>query len=863
MDKIGVSLTRQSLLICALLAGTPALPAAPATAPATAAEAAPHLVEAFQKGPITLTAQVTRKLGGTDTVLPLFQVPVLAFGDKLDLAFSGEAFDRRVTSADWSLVVVFLPRTIAPTEQGVVDYPLKRKGDRMVIPTLSVPYDSIPMIFLIPDQNARKKVLRDLNDHLEAFRTLCAKIAAISTERAAADKFIQDLEAIDKDLSGPQYDNALQGFLHAYGDQMSADLQGFIASPSSNLDKCNFLAQEFRTTNLLVPGSAPLEATTSQMTVTPGASAASAYVSIFFELAAIINNLWPGHQFQYLPAVARDFHDTSADLYYSAWIRTTGDTRGALMCCPGNWEDQQPPQFDLELVPGESLLNRQALLKVRPRGERSPFALFGHDWKLLLSGPDGAGLPPLPLAVSPNQQSFVAAPGPILDAIHQLGAARVRARIVGRWGFSSIAMAPEAFPIGCDPAWNPSPVELAAFQVGRDCSLTLPAAWASTVDRVRFRPAAPGAAPLPATLKPGKDGARVATFSPGPADSGPGSLELFIPGAAQPSAVRPMTLAEATPELTGLEARQGEAMLVLRGRHLETVQAVEVGDRRFLPAGHEPPEAAARSFRATDGKPLDGPVGRSLAVALITRRGPLPEKGPVVLLGARPHLGEVQLTPETRPAGLAITAPTPIANLGGPWQVSLLAGQGYRFPADPTFHLAVRNADEPAEVRTLPPAKVRILGRSQKATFTLNPSELLGGRAAGKLELQIQDDRSGTSEWVPLPATFLDLPSIGAIRRQGPGLRLSGQSLDQIESVAASPAGPWSKTTVTIENGHEVAQLDLPLAGDTCYLRLFGWSDLVLSVKVPAARAEAKGEAKPDTQPEAKPDAQPETGPAD
>ena len=57
MDVPGASLTRHGLLICALLGGTVVLPAAPARAPA--AEAAPQLVEAFQKGPITLTAQVT------------------------------------------------------------------------------------------------------------------------------------------------------------------------------------------------------------------------------------------------------------------------------------------------------------------------------------------------------------------------------------------------------------------------------------------------------------------------------------------------------------------------------------------------------------------------------------------------------------------------------------------------------------------------------------------------------------------------------------------------------------------------------------------------------------------------------------
>jgi len=126
----------------------------------------------------------------------------------------------------------------------------------MVVPPIPAPYDSIPMIFLIPDKNGRKKVLKDLNDHLESFRTLCAKISDISSERAAADKFIQDLDAIDKNLSPAQYDNALASFMHAYGDPVSSDLQGFLGTSRSNLDKCQFLTQEFRNTNILVPAPA-------------------------------------------------------------------------------------------------------------------------------------------------------------------------------------------------------------------------------------------------------------------------------------------------------------------------------------------------------------------------------------------------------------------------------------------------------------------------------------------------------------------------------------------------------------------------------------------------------------------------------
>jgi hypothetical protein len=60
------SLTKQTLLVFALLAGVPPMGAAPAAAPKLGAAETPPLVEAFQKGPIVINAKVTRSLGGTE-----------------------------------------------------------------------------------------------------------------------------------------------------------------------------------------------------------------------------------------------------------------------------------------------------------------------------------------------------------------------------------------------------------------------------------------------------------------------------------------------------------------------------------------------------------------------------------------------------------------------------------------------------------------------------------------------------------------------------------------------------------------------------------------------------------------------------
>ena len=681
---------------------------------------APQLVEAFMKGPVSISARVVRSQGTPEeAALPLFQVPVLKFEDKLELSFAGEAFDQRVTSADWSLVVVFLPKTVAPTDQGVVSFKLKHKVDRMVVPVISVPYDSVPMLFLIPDKNGRKKVLKDLNDHLESFRTLCAKIADLAAERATVDKFIEDLDAIDKNMSPVQYDSALLGFLHTYGSGVSVDVQAFAGGAHSNLDRCQFVTQEFQKTNILVPDpSAPAPATgaTQAVAMTGGGGPVSAYVSIFFDVATIISNLWPGHQFQYLPALARNFHDSNADLYYTDWIHTTGDTLGALMCCPGKWEDQTAPSFDLELPKGESLLKKQVLLKARTKEHsRAPFSLFGHDWKLLVAGPKGESLPPLPLTISPSREAFVATPAPLLEPLAKLGATKVKARVVGRWGFTSIATEPLEVPAGCDPGWMPTSEETTAFQIGKDCSFTLSADWADTVDKVRFRSSAAGSVPMEAKLKDKEDGTRVATFEPKGEAAGKGMLEITTFGATKPALSRPMALLEALPEITAIEARQGDTTALLKGQHLSGIKALELQGRAFLPAAQEKGNGSTLIVKAVDGKPFDAGAGKQLAASLTLASGTREHLDPATLLPPRPRLGEALVIPMgVKGSGLMVTSTLPIAAAGSSSQVCLLAAKGYQFPSDGAFHVAIRNVEEPNEVRSIPSTKLRVMGHNQK-----------------------------------------------------------------------------------------------------------------------------------------------------
>jgi len=66
--------------------------------------------------------------------------------------------------------------------------------------------------------------------------------------------------------------------------------------------------------------------------------------------------------------------------------------------------------------------------------------------------------------------------------------------------------------------------------------------------------------------------------------------------------------------------------------------------------------------------------------------------------------------------------------------------------------------------------------------------------------------------------------------------------------VAPSPEGPWQKAGLTIEDGREVAEFSTPLAGNRCFLRLFGWDDLAFAVTFPPATG-AAAQAKPSANP--------------
>ncbi len=809
---------------------------APPKAPEEAAEPAKaSLTEAFQKGPITISAKVLRK----NESLPLFQAPVLRYQDRLAFTFSGEAFDPRVTQADWTLVVVFLPRTVAPTEKGVVSLTLSRTPQGMVAPQVSVPYDSIPMIFLLPDSGGRRKILTDLNAHLADFRNICLKLSDLAEQRAYADRFLKGLESIRQDQSAASYDHAVFNFLKGYGGQVSQDLQAFLSRGSgSNLARFQFLVSEFKRTNLLVPTPDASDRTVKVegSTLSGDIHAGSLYVAIAFDLMQIFQNLWPGHKFQYVPALARDFDGFKAQLYYDDWIKTTGDVRGALVFSPCRWNDAETPEFQFELGPSECILRPYTQLKLQPSPKsNSPLAIFGHDWHLVLKGPAGVALEPLPLTPNPTQQAFVIEPGPALQKLQQKGLLNVQAHIEGRWGFQTITTNPRACITGLDGTWKPSRTELDHFMEDQACTFALPAPWGRAAAKAQFRPSGSGRPAVPATLKMGPEGGCTIQFSSLQTEAGPGFLEVFVNDQLPAVISVPILLQYPLPAVDGLRAHQGENSLLLSGRNLRSAKTLLLGEQTFLWT-RETPEGSL--FTAAKGT-LEGEPGIPLEGTLKLSDGrTIPVKG-ASLLPPRPVLQSLEVIPQAPPQGLPLSFDTLLVSTTSPVMVSTISGHKGRYPLGRGPKVLLRNADDPGAAVPLPAAAVRLTGRGQRLLANFKASEALGTRASGRLEIQIQDEGVGASAWTPVPALFLELPTILSLRQEGEGWVAEG-ALDCLEASASSPAGPWLPLKIGFHEGRQIAPVAPPDGHGILYLKLYGWPDLVVRLQGVPPKAAAK-----------------------
>ncbi len=827
-------LRRFSLAACLCLsAGVPLLHADDATPPPAKKV---DLGDAFQKGPIALDAKVIRSVSGHPPEhLPLFQVPVLRYEDQVQISLSGEAFDPRVTQADWTLVVVFLPRTVAPTDRGVVELRLKRKGDAMVAAPFKAPYDAIPMFFLVPDTGGRRKILTDLSAHLDAFRSICLKLSDLTEQRAHADQFLAGLNTIQQNQSPASYDSSLFNFLKAYGAPVSQDFQVFLASnDTSNLAKFQFLTQEFTRTNLLSPGSdsgGDGSVSLQDQSVSGPMRPASAYVAIAFDLVQIFQNLWPGHQFQYVPALARDFKGSHAELWYGDWIHTTGAVRGALVFSPCRWKDAELPAFTFDLPADGNLLQPFGRLQIHPKAKSNqPFALYGHDWRLVLEGPKGApALAPLPLAPSPDHQSFMILPGPAQDALRKADLLQVQAHIEGAWGFEPVASPGVALPAGLDPTWRPTGDEKDHFMEGQACHFRLPGPWAACVGRVIFRPAQGGSS-LEAKLEAQPDGSRLAAFTTLAGPPGPGTLELRLSGSEQPSLSVPLRLLPPLPVVDHVEAHQGENSVLVVGSHLSQATACRFGDLVLQP-GQRTREGW--TFVAAKGT-LPGEAGSLLQGALHLGDGRVLSLKDVLLLPPRPQLGVIQVIPERAPKGLPLTADHPLIPPDEPVLISILSGRKGAYPFGHKPQLRFRATDDPETIHPLPPKHLRMVGRGERLLASLRMSDLIGSSGAGHLEVQVADAKAGASAWVPLQPLFLELPVLKSVQLDGTASRLMGPSLETIEAVAPAPTGPWTPFSFSFqEAGEESGPAPAGAPDGSLFLKLYGWPDLAVRLQGP------------------------------
>jgi hypothetical protein len=163
--------------------------------------------------------------------------------------------------------------------------------------------------------------------------------------------------------------------------------------------------------------------------------------------------------------------------------------------------------------------------------------------------------------------------------------------------------------------------------------------------------------------------------------------------------------------------------------------------------------------------------------------------------------------------------------------MSILPGRKGEFPFGRRPKLFLRSSEDLTSVQPVPPKNVRVVGRGQRILATLQMSELFGSSGGGHLELQVADVKAGASAWVPLQPLFLELPEVSQVRLNKSASRLEGPSLETIESVASSPAGPWAAFTFSFQGDLETGEAPLPSSDGSLFLKLYGWPNQLIRLQ--------------------------------
>ncbi|HTJ27313.1 MAG TPA: hypothetical protein VMA36_14225 [Candidatus Limnocylindria bacterium] len=763
-----------ALLLLPLLVGG----ASPAPVAAAAASGGPPPFIAASAGPeasARIDATVTRTVGGRRVTLPAAVVPALQPGDQVDVRFTD--YTRPAARVNYHVDVAFIteaaPQRWLFEKSGPWDELFRnRTGGRRPGPApvsdLRFTYgkgvaQGIPIFFIVPE-DVKTRGMDGVRDYVDAHPTDFKNMS--QSANTAVDKY-----------------NWFEDFLHSLaigslnplsgGNSVAAIATSLGADPTSvascyseggtQSQVATCIETTLGTVNYQTNINAPTEAQFFGGLV--GAATPVRMASYLVSLLSVWQIfLKHGHQeYEYLPTTL-DLATPSAPGKPSPQLlmglkvpalRPPAATSDALFFTIGDPQAATSPPVVVNAAASEGVCARDARLEVPLHLDRT--SKYVHDTELEVT-PDGR--PPYAIPIDPHS---LGAPVVPRDALTGADDGGYTVRLDGRFGFEPIVQPDRVLARIAVPrpaTWSVAPLPHHEPIAGGTLDVVASSADAPCLSRAEMQIGSAPPIPLKAThlddrrvelvaalkdVPPGE--ARVRFYQDDPVHRTMVESASTLAIAPQPAQVTPASAI----------ANIGDPFVALSGNGFEKIAAVRVAGTTYK----KDPDATS-TFACFSGPPLGGNgavPGESVSSQLVTSDGSPGEVFVTRLNGPRPALNAPSVTPNVavHPASdpLAVTLGMSSGELPAQWEVRI------RRAGPPRSPCAALNAQTTFGV--VPAADVHVENGSQLAAV-VHPTDELHDNAFGTLQIQLVDTQTkSTSEWLPLPGTFVREPQVSRI----------------------------------------------------------------------------------------------------
>jgi hypothetical protein len=784
---------RLRLLLIALLALLPAT---------VRADAAPFDLT----GP-GLQIDVTRA-GAT---LPISRTPNLAAGDKLWI----KADLPQGQAAHYLLVAAFLRGATnpPPKEWFFQSRPWEKAGAAGMTVTVPPGAQQV-LLFLAPETGGDFKTLVNaVRSRPGAFVRAAQDLHQATLDRSRLDTFLASIRTINETepnrlkAASPLLARSLTIKLDADCLQKTVELQAPCLVQNRDALVLNDGHTDSVVQTLSSGDSAQL---VQQLSYTPRAGSGyySPYISSVMDIAHIMDSIHTAH-YQYIPTLATPHGDQVALLLNAP--PSFQDPKSVLVVALPQVVASDPPLL-------HPVDDKQAFCAQKPGlvlpVEGAPLVFstrYAHDLKLRLTTKDGQVVD-LPAKAAPEDGGLaVDARG--LDANRFDGA--VQGVVHGRWGFGAYEGPRFTIHMAKPRRWSPERDDQQALLAGGDVLVHFQGADTACVSKVTLQ--AGSSAPTPATWTASKPDELAVKTSLGKSHLSSLTLAIQQYGVARPDEVKLLPVAQRG-RLDSLEVHAGDALAILKGAQLDSVERVTLGDAQFLPATLAPDGAQlALSLNAAEASKL--PAEGSAREAMVAFKDGRVGRLDVTVRSSRPDASLIEksyrLDPEPGLAKIQLTDSDLIPQ-GARLTFSLRSETPPQFKGDE----AVEVGDADGRVlATLTPSAGLVFADKRVAIATVDTAKAFNRSVAGALNFRIAR-HDAASNWRPL-ATLVRLPRLETVKCPPEAKKpcaMTGSDLFLIDSLSNNVA---FGAPVQIPEGFTASTLEAPHpVGGKLYVKL-------------------------------------------